>query len=551
MKFLMKKSYLPLLAVILLSIIPLFDLLNPGLPITHDGQDHVVRIANFYQNLQEGILIPRWGENLNWGYGHPVMMFLYPLPSYFASIFHFFGFSFVDSLKLVFGASFILSGLTMYLWLRAFLSTPAAITGSVLYLYAPYRFVDLYVRGAIGEHVAFIFPPLVLYFLFRLSQKHNYWNLTGGALSLAGLILAHNAISLMFLPFILGYAIFLYFQTKSKKSFILYSLFFILMGFSISAFFWLPAFMEGKYTLRDIVTKGTVLSRFVSFSQLVYGPWNYGQTGQFTVQVGISQWIAVLVSLYAVFHFWKRKSKYWIVFAALFGLFIITLFLMTPASKFIWEKVSLLQKFQFPWRLLSLTIFVTAVLGALSFEVIKKRYQPFFLAGMIVLSLLSTYTYWHAKAYIQKPDTFYSGVYKGTTDTGESSPIWSIRFMEHMPVAPMELIEGKVAIIEKERSITNHQYILEVRKRSLIRENTLYFPGWHVYIDGQETPIEFQDSNNRGLMTFWIDEGRHEVSVKFTETKLRLFANTFSLLAFLGLIVVGVLSRYKIIKRTR
>ena len=74
----MKKNVL-LALLICLSLLPLIGLFPTGIPWTHDGKDHVVRIANFYQNLQEGNLVPRWGENLNWGYGHPVMMFLYPL----------------------------------------------------------------------------------------------------------------------------------------------------------------------------------------------------------------------------------------------------------------------------------------------------------------------------------------------------------------------------------------------------------------------------------------------------------------------------------------
>ena len=151
------------LFVFLISLLPLFNLITPGLPVTHDGLDHVVRIANFYQSLTEGILIPRWAGNLNWGYGHPILMFLYPLPSYFASLFHFFGFSYIDSLKLVFASSYVFSGIFMYLWLKEFLGDRPAIVGSILYLFAPYRFVDLYVRGALGEHVAFVFIPLVLY----------------------------------------------------------------------------------------------------------------------------------------------------------------------------------------------------------------------------------------------------------------------------------------------------------------------------------------------------------------------------------------------------
>src|SRR3990170_8008122 len=122
-----------LIVLVLIAALPLFPFLHPGLPITHDGADHVARIANFYQNLSEGNLIPRWAANLNWGYGHPILMFLYPLPSYAASLFHFLGFSLVDSTKLVFALAFIASGVAMYLWLKNFLGNTAGIASAVLY----------------------------------------------------------------------------------------------------------------------------------------------------------------------------------------------------------------------------------------------------------------------------------------------------------------------------------------------------------------------------------------------------------------------------------
>ena len=145
------KKYLYLVIIILISFVSSVDLFKPGLPLTHDGQDHVARIANFYQNLSEGNIIPRWAGNLNWGYGHPILEFLYPLPSYFASLFHFIGFTLVDSVKLVFGISFVLSAITMYIFVKEFLNDRnAALLAGLFYIVAPYRFVDVYVRGAIG-----------------------------------------------------------------------------------------------------------------------------------------------------------------------------------------------------------------------------------------------------------------------------------------------------------------------------------------------------------------------------------------------------------------
>ncbi len=537
------------ICLLVLSLIPLGGLAHSGLPVTHDGQDHVARIANFYQNLQEGNGIPRWAPNLNWGYGHPILMFLYPLPSYTTSAIHFLGFSFVDSVKIFFALAFILSGLVMYIWLKEFLFKGGAFIGAMLYVFAPYRFIDLYVRGAIGEHAAFIFPPLVLYFLFKLSKKQSYLYILGGALSLAGLILAHNAISLMFIPVIILYATFLIWNSKKRKVLILNSLFLILFGFILSAFFWMPALMEGKYTLRDIVTQGSVNDRFVSFQQLLDGPWSYGGTGQFSVQVGLLHWFFIVVSIPLLFMLKKKRDRNWILLFASLLLFFFTLFLMTPYSQLLWEKVTTLQKFQFPWRFLSLSVFLSAVIGAIvihessGHKALKSSSQRLgILVLLIVAILFLNKDYWHAKDYLQKPESFYTGIYDSTTDTGESAPIWSVRFMEKRPSAHLEIIDGRAKIAEKERTSTLRRYSIDAASNVKLKENTLYFPGWKVLVDGKEVAVEFQNQNHRGLMTFFVDKGKHDVTTKFEETKLRLIADSISAVGLFLLVFFGILN---------
>ncbi len=538
----MKKLYFVL--ILILGIIAIFDLFHPGLPITHDGQDHVARIANFYQNLAQGNIIPRWAPNLNWGYGHPILMFLYPLPSYIASLFHFLGFSLVDSIKLVFGTTFILSGLAMYLWVKNFLSIEAGFIAGVLYMLAPYRFVDLYVRGAIGEHVAFVFMPLILYFIFKLSKKYSPLLLAGGAFSVAGLLLSHNAISIIFFPVLTLYAIFLIFINRERKSLISRYIGILVLGLGISAFFWIPAFFEGKYTLRNIVTAGEYASRFVQFQDLIYGNWNYGIGGQFSVQVGIVHWLSVLLSFPLSFYLYKKKNKLWILTTGFTFIFLITLFLMNQASNFIWERITILQKLQFPWRFLSITVFAASVLGGLSISVISNKKIRLLAASLLFISVLFlNKDYWHVKGYLEKPESFFTGIYNSTTDTGESAPIWSVRFMEKRPKTPLEVISGEATVIEIDRKVTMHSYQVEALGSTQLRENTLYFPGWKVLVDGKPVDIEFQDENNRGVMTFWVDAGKHRVDVMFEETKLRLFSNLISaasLVLLLGYNVWGI-----------
>ena len=529
-----------LIVLVLIAALPLLPFLHPGLPITHDGADHVARIANFYQNLSEGNLIPRWAANLNWGYGHPILMFLYPLPSYFASLFHFLSFSFIDSLKIVFALGFIASGAAMYLWLKNFLDKYAAFFGAILYMFAPYRFVDLYVRGAIGEHIAFIFPPLLLYFLLKLSQdsKNKLFYIAGVSLSFSFLILSHNAISLMFIPFIALYIIYLFYLKKNKK-FLFLCFLSILLGLGLSFFFWFPAFFEGKYTLRDIVTEGEYIKRFVSPISLIFGKWSFGGSGIFSTQIGIIHLIIALISPVVLLKLFKEKSKLLLFFVLTLFYFLFSSFLLLKESNIIYQSITTLQKLQFPWRFLSTVVFSSAILGAFSIYILNKRYQKMVLLLLVLLTLGLSFPYWKTNGYFQKGDKFFSNIYKGTTDTGESSPIWSIRFMEKSAKATIEVISGEASFEKLQRKSTYHSYQVNVLSETArVRENTLYFPNWIVLVDGKETPIEFQDPANRGIITFYVSQGKHKVELLFKDTKLRTVSNVISFTSLLTLVLL-------------
>jgi len=528
------------LSLCLILLIPLFDLFHPGFPVTHDGQDHIARIANFYQNLREGIIIPRWAGNLNWGYGHPILMFLYPLPSYIASLFHFVGFSLIDSTKFTFALGMFISGITMYIWLSSFWGKASSFLGSLMYVFAPYRFVDLYVRGDIGENLAFVFIPLVLFFIHKLSIKLSLRYIIGGGFSLALLILSHNAISLMMVPVILVYAVYkVYFYAKEKMRFLFYFCLLIFLGFGISAFFWIPAFFEGKYTLRNIVTAGTYKDRFVSFKDLLYGPWSYGISGQFTVQLGILQWVFFLLALISLPYVWLKKQRKIPFVLILLITTVCSIFIMLPISAFLWARVILLQNFQFPWRFVAVTVFTTAILGAHCIELMSKKIQLLAVTLCVGIILFLSNGYWHAMAYKLLPESFFTGIYNSTTDTGESSPIWSIRFMEKPTASAISIISGSADIIGVKRAIIIHNYKINVISRQAqILENTLFFPGWRVFVDGKDTPIEFQNQMHRGLITFFVPNGKHEIVVKFTDTKTREISDAISLMSIILLAMI-------------
>jgi hypothetical protein len=538
------KKFSPILFIIVIGIIPLAPLFQTGLPLTHDGQDHVARIANFYLSLQEGIIVPRWGANLNWGYGHPILMFLYPLSSYIASIFHFLGFSLIDSVKIVFGLTFIISGIGMYLWINRLLGLYAGVIAAILYMFAPYRFVNLYVRGAIGEHVSFAFIPFILFFITKLFLDKKITkigfvtNAIGISIFTALLILSHNALSILFLTFAGFYTIILFFKDKNLKK-LAATFISVVYGFSLSAFFWLPAYIEGKYTLRDIVTGGSEYAdRFVvSPLNFLLPSWSFGITGQLSVQIGIVHIALIFLGVFVVIKLNTKKSLEKRIFILTLIFFLLSLFMMIKESNFIWSSISTLQKFQFPWRFLSLTVLTSSILGAYALATIKdKRISIFAIGGLVVLIVIFYSSYWRPNGYLIKSESFYKKVYYSTTDTGESSPIWSVRFMEQEASSPVEILSGNASIQEVFRSSIRHEYVVDAQERTRIKENTLYFPGWSVYVNEKKLPIseiEFQDPANRGVMTFFVEEGISKIEVAFEDTRVRVLSNFMSLISFI------------------
>lgn len=550
----MNKKLILIFLLIIIGLLPLKELLKPGVYKAHDFIEHAARLTSFYESLRQGNLIPRWGGNLNYTYGHPVLMFLYPLSNYLGSFFHFLGFNIIASVKILFGLSYLLSGLFMFLWISKLWNKEAGFMAAIFYLFAPYRFVNLYVRAALGEHIALMIIPLVCWFITELitSLKTRYLFLS--VLSLALLILAHNTISLLFLPLILFYFLFLIFYFKKKYLLIIFILV-IFLGFGLSAFFWFPAFWEGKYTLADVInTKEIFINNSLNWQELFISKWGYGFSAHkglasgFMVSLSWFQWF-VLVSSGVVLGVTNKikKTQEKILIAFMLFYYLAALGLMIKPFSFLINFSPLLYYLQFPWRLLMIPVFISSFLAAYLLNLLNKKWK---LKSMIIftfLILLSTFNYWQT----QGADKNYSDSdllfkHTGTTETGESTPRWALRFQENYPEKKVQLVSGGLdeVIIEK-WDFEEHRYKIKVREDSQIADNTLYFPGWKVWVDSTEVPVNPHDLNWRGVITYPVFQGEHQIVVKFTKTKVRQLSELISIGSLIFLLILLIWFRRK------
>lgn len=510
----MSKSWLTPILLVILLLPTTFSLWQPLLPSTHDGVTHVVRFAKFYQALSEGILVPRWADGIAFGLGSPVLMLNGYLPYLLTAVPRMLGFSLASSINILFGASLILSGLTFYWWASAVFGRWAGFVGAFLYVWAPYRLLDVYVRGAFPESVAFIFPPLMMLSAFKLSQKLDRRYFLLGVFSIAALILSHNVMAMIFV----GVYILYLFMLRPKREYVKSLVLSLLLGFLISAFFWIPAFFEKGYTNLDRLNNdASYLTNFVPIQKIIYSKWGWGaldSDSPMSVQIGIAQQLVLFLTL--IYVIIKRKNlRYPLLFG---GLTLICLFLMTESSLFLWEHVSLLSFVLYPWRLLALITFSIAILASWFISLDHRMKYLIFL--LLVIGLYSNRNYSQLVGKVEKNDDFYQN-YTDTTD------IWGEFLPKDVNISLINTCREKVPPC---------QFPLFLPRDSDVQViGRFYYPGWQVKANGQVQPIRV---NADGLIEVDLPQGDQKIDVSFVNTPLRNMAEMLTLLGLGGVLLL-------------
>jgi hypothetical protein len=214
--------------------------------------------------------------------------------------------------------------------------------------------------------------------------------------------------------------------------------------------------------------------------------------------------------------------------------------LITKIGTPIFEFIKPLGNIQHQWRLLSGIQFIPPIIIAIILNKLGKRKQ-LILGALIVISIIifrfpqlygKNYLHTSESVYFSSKDNLYSQV-MNTIWTGptQSYPVKKVKG---------EIIEGKGEITKRNEKNSWREYEIDSTTDVRLADYTFYFPGWKVYVDNKETPIEFQDMNYRGVITYRVPQGKHNIVVKFTETKIRLLADFISLfsLTILGLMII-------------
>lgn len=355
-------------------------MIKPGIYSMQDF--HLFRLHQF-DKCREMLQIPcRWAPDAGLGYGEPIFNFYGQFVYLLGDIFHVVGFSLIDSIKMLFILSLVLSAASMYfLAKKLWNNSLSGVAASLLYIYAPYRAVDVWVRGALPEAFAFVFFPLII---LSVEKKNLFYF----SLFSFFLVITHNLSFLMFLPVLLIWI----FYRKWWKAFV---------GFTItaalSAFYVLPVIFESKFVGLDSTTQGyfDFRAHFVTIKQIFfdmnwgYGGSTWGMEDGLNLSVGLIQWLLPALLLVVIIASRKLSKQYLHLYILCF-MALFYLFLTHNKSTLIWETLPFMKYIQFPWRFLGIAVFCLSLASGVLFGLVKnKKFMALILIGVSFLLIRS------------------------------------------------------------------------------------------------------------------------------------------------------------------
>ena len=203
-----------LILLLIFSIFAVAALLSPGFFFrAHDADHTVFYLIEFDASIRDGILWPRWSPDHAMGYGYPFWVVYAPLAYFAAEVFHLLGVGFTASIKIVMALSALFGGWGMYALLRRWwgrngIGRGAALVGGLVYVYAPYHLLTLYVRAAFAEYVAMAWFPWVILAFDDVVEWGGLRRIALAALALGALFLTHSATLMVFTPLLAIYLLF-------------------------------------------------------------------------------------------------------------------------------------------------------------------------------------------------------------------------------------------------------------------------------------------------------------------------------------------------------
>lgn len=566
------------LVIILMASIPLF---NNYLIRGHDIYFHLMRIEGLAQGLGAGEfpvrIQPTWYD----GYGYAVSVFYSDLFLYPAALLRLLGISLQDAYKvyvvLCNVATTLISG---YSFGKIFRKREIGVFGSCLYTLAPYRLVNLYTRGALGEYTGMIFWPLLIYAcVLLLNEDRNKVQLQKGAvlmgISMAGMLQSHM-LTAEIACMVLLLLVVVYCRRIFHKEVMLAGCGAVAVALGLSAWFLIP-FLDymlfGRFNINSIRNNDIMIQRQGTFLSQVFAIFDNavgqsldagaGTAGDFTQGAGLSLMLSVIIlMLLCIWGYLKqeeRRNRQITITAAGLGVLMVVM----STLYFPWDRLCrisrifryIIVKIQFPWRFTGVAVGLLVVVWCAVLNYTEREYDRrkkvitiCLAVGILLLSVGHFVIDLNQRAEriqvrsVEEMDTF---VASGEEYLPVDTVLDKLKTQELYKDDSVEISD----VVYRGTSITMHVKNTSAQQAGLELPR-LYYAGYQaleVTDEGQHFSIEVTDGTNHVIKLMIPEETEGNITLSFREPWYWRLAEIITLLSA-GIVI---LYTYKIWTREK
>lgn len=537
------EKYYSIIIILIASIFVCIPLMSKNIDMTYDdGIQHIARLMGTYQSIQEGQISIM--SNFCNGFGYSWNIFYSPITALAPLIFKLLGVSFTTCIKLFMFVVIFLSGYFMYIFTKKVTNNNnVSIVAAILYIFAPYRLTDMYIRNALAELASFMFLPMIFLGLYNIfneesNKKINLWLIIGAA----GLTLTHTIITMYTAILALIY-ILINLKELKKKSIQKKLIVCTVLVLIITAFFWMPL-LEHKLAAEYEVFKDGRMERtevLVAYKLDFYRLFFTKSNDYMIYDIGLVVLIGLVLTPFAVKKVKETKYYKLYLFMLISGVICAVMTLKIFPFEYLPKTLKMIQ---FSFRLLEFTSFFFAFIAAINIGIVSKKFElkEVFIVLAVTMLLTCPYT-----SYVRTLQNFDESIlWPSVPVTEQTGRVHAgCASFEYLPCKAFEnrkyiedrsnqaIILSGTAQIENEQKNGSQMsfdinYVLE---ETQIELPYIYYLGYNVTLTVDEKIQKLKtfetDNGFVGVQVPILENGK--IDVKYTGTAIMNFSKLISI----------------------
>lgn len=554
-----KKNHSLILTIIGISLVSSIVLFMSGISPGHDFRFHYQRIESIAEGLKNFTFPVKMYSTYNDGYGYPVGVYYGDLLLYIPAILRIWGLSIVTAYKVfVYLINLLTTIIAYWSFEKIFKYKKTAIIITLVYVTSSYRFIDVYVRMAVGEYIALAIFPMIALAVWNIYKmpvtdpkyKKNSILLAAGML---GLLYSH-ILSVEMTAISLGIiALVFYKKTFRRETLWVYFkavLIFIILGAAFIVPFlayYLNVDILLKYPEKSsmqIQAFGAYLSDYFAVFRDYFGnaTWAVNTRMQFTP--GLLLMAGLFVGCYFIVIKKATKEIKCMTISSAIILFV-------ASNYFPWNQLEehtkigkLMVQVQFPWRFIGVATVVLSILAGLVVEKIiddgymkkNRMYSSIALISVIMVCMfVSSYednteqvAYIDTAELTRYTDSVYSELGLAATEY--------VLVGTDMSKLDYEVTgENARADIISEKSVDMTVHV-KGTKNSYIDIPRFCYPGYRVY-DDEGNHYSTEVGNNNKIRILFENKVNSDIHIDYVEPWYWRLAEVVSLVGVIALLI--------------